>query len=92
MPGVPTVHESGVRGYDFGGYVGLLGPAKLPRELVVKLNGEVQRAINDPTVRKKLIELGLDVPGGTSEQFTEYMRQDMEKCARIVAAAKIQPQ
>lgn len=92
LPGVPTVHESGVRGYDFGGYVGLLGPAKLPRELVAKLNGEVQKAIKDPAVRKKLIDLGLDVPGGTPEQFTEYMKQDMEKCARIVAAAKIQPQ
>ena len=92
LPGVPTVHESGVRGYDFGGYVGLLGPAKLPRELVMKLNGEVQKAIKDAAVRKKLVDLGLDVPGGTPEQFTEYMKQDMEKCARIVAAAKIQPQ
>ena len=92
LPGVPTVNESGVPGYDFGGYVGLLGPAKLPRDLVAKLNGEVQKAIRDAGTRRKLIDLGLDVPGGTPEQFTEYMKQDMDKCARIVAAAKIQPQ
>ena len=92
LPGVPTVSESGVRGYDFGGYVGLLGPAKLPRDLVAKLNGEVQKAIRDAGTRRKLIDLGLDVPGGTPEQFTEYMKQDMDKCARIVAAANIQPQ
>ena len=92
LPGVPTLHESGVRGYDFGGYVGLLGPSKLPRDLVTKLNVEVQKAIKDPATRKKLIDLGLDVPGGTPEQFTEFMKQDMDKCARIVAAARIQPQ
>jgi tripartite-type tricarboxylate transporter receptor subunit TctC len=92
LSGVPTLHESGVRGYDFGGYVGLLGPAKLSRELVMKLNGEVQKAIRDPATRKKLIDLGLDVPGGTPEQFTEFMKKDMDKCARIVTAAKIQPQ
>ncbi|HYC45125.1 MAG TPA: tripartite tricarboxylate transporter substrate binding protein [Burkholderiales bacterium] len=92
LPGTPTLDESGVRGYDFGGYMGLLGPAKLPRELVMKLNAEVQKAIKEPGVRKKLVDLGLDVRGGTPEQFTEFMRQDMDKCARIVAAAKIQPQ
>jgi len=92
LPGVPTLHESGVRGYDFGGYVGLLGPSKLPRDLVTKLNVEVQKAIKDPATRKKLIDLGLDIPGGAPEQFTEFMKQDMEKCARIVAAAKIKPQ
>jgi tripartite-type tricarboxylate transporter receptor subunit TctC len=92
LPGVPTLDASGVTGYEFGGYVGLLGPAKMPRDLVAKLNGEVQKAIKDANVRKRLIDLGLDVPGGTPEQFTEFMKQDMEKCARIVAAAKIQPQ
>ena len=92
LPGVPTLHESGVKGYDFGGYVGLLGPENLPREFVAKLNGELQKAITDPDVRKKLIDLGLDVPGGTPEQFTEFIKQDMAKCARIVAAAKMPPQ
>ena len=92
LPGVPTLDASGVRGYEFGGYGGLLGPAKLPRDLVTKLNGEVQKAIKDPNARKRLVDLGLDVPGGTPEQFTEFMKQDMEKCTRVVAAAKIQPQ
>jgi len=92
LPGVPTLDETGVRGYDFGGYIALLGPGKMPRELVLKLNAEVQKAVKDPNVRKRLVDLGLDVPGGTPEQFTEFMKQDMEKCAKIVAAAKIQPQ
>lgn len=92
LPGVPTLNETGVRGYDFGGYAALLGPAKMPRELVMKLNAEVQKALTDPAVRKKFVDLGLDVPGGTPEQFAEFMKQDMETCAKIVAAAKIQPQ
>lgn len=92
LPGVPTLNETGVRGYDFGGYAALLGPAKMPRELVMKLNAEVQKALTDPAIRKKFVDLGLDVPGGTPEQFAAFMKEDMEKCAKIVAAAKIQPQ
>jgi len=92
LPGVPTLNETGVQGYEFGGYAALLGPAKLPRELVMKLNAEVQKALTDPVIRKKFVDLGLDVPGGTPEQFAAFMKEDMEKCAKIVAAAKIQPQ
>jgi tripartite-type tricarboxylate transporter receptor subunit TctC len=92
LPGVPTVHESAVPNYEFGGWAGLLGPAKLPRELVLKLNSEAQKALFDPAVRRKLIDLGLDVPGGTPEQFGEFIKQDADKCAKIVAAAKIEPQ
>jgi tripartite-type tricarboxylate transporter receptor subunit TctC len=92
LPTVPTLDESGLPGYDFGGYIGLLGPAKMPRDLVMKLNGEVSKATTNAAVRKQLIEMGLDVPGGTPEQFAEFIRQDIAKCAKIVAAAKIAPQ
>lgn len=92
LPEVPTLDESGLRGFNFSGYAALLGPARMTRELVMKLNAEVQKALADPVMRRKFVDMGLDVPGGTPEQFAEFMKEDMEKCARIVAVAKIQPQ
>jgi tripartite-type tricarboxylate transporter receptor subunit TctC len=92
MPEVPTLNESGVPGYDFSGWIGLLGPANLPRELVTKLHAETTKALGEPGLNKQLVDLGFDMPGGTPEQFARFIKEDIAKTAKIVAAAKIQPE
>jgi tripartite-type tricarboxylate transporter receptor subunit TctC len=92
MPEVPTLNESGVPGYDFSGWIGLLGPANLPRELVTKLHAETTKALGEPALNKQLVDLGFDMPGGTPEQFARFIKEDIGKTAKIVAAAKIQPE
>jgi tripartite-type tricarboxylate transporter receptor subunit TctC len=91
LPDVPTLHESGVTGFDFSGWIALFGPANLPREIVAQLNSEANKAVNGP-LRKQLVDLGLSVAGGTPEQLAAFVREDTAKIARIVKAANIPPQ
>lgn len=88
LPDVPTLHESGVKGFDFSGWIGLLGPASMPRELVMLLNAEANKAVNG-ALRKRLIDLGLSVADGTPEQFAAFIQEDTIKIAKIVKTANI---
>jgi tripartite-type tricarboxylate transporter receptor subunit TctC len=92
IPDVPTLNESGVRGYDFSSWIGLLGPANLPRGIVTKLHGETTKAITDPALKKKLLDLGLEIRGGTPEQFATFIKQDIATTAKIIRAANVQPE
>jgi tripartite-type tricarboxylate transporter receptor subunit TctC len=93
LPNVPTLDESGVRGYDYSSWIGLLGPARLPREIVMKLNAESARAVAEPALRKKLLELGLDIPpAATPEQFAKFIAQDIALNSKVIKQAKVQPE
>jgi tripartite-type tricarboxylate transporter receptor subunit TctC len=92
MPDVPTLNESGVKGYDFSSWIGLLGPANLPRSIVTKLHGETAKAIADRGLRKKLVDLGLDVLAGTPEEFGAFIKKDIATTAKIIKAANVQPE
>lgn len=91
LPNVPTIDEAGVKGYEFLSWMGLVAPAGVPKEIVQKLNAEVQTAISGD-LRKRLTELGLGVAGGTPEQFAAYIREDSAKYAKLVKVANIKPQ
>jgi tripartite-type tricarboxylate transporter receptor subunit TctC len=93
LPDVPTLNESGVRGYDYSSWIGLLGPAHLPREITAKLNAESAHTVAEPAMRKKLLELGLDIPPpGTPEQFSKFIAQDIALNAKVIKQAKVQPE
>jgi tripartite-type tricarboxylate transporter receptor subunit TctC len=92
LPSVPTLDESGVPGYDFSSWIGLLGPARLPRDIVDKLNAETIKAITDPGLRKKMVDLGLDMPVQTPEQFARFIRNDTATAAKVIRTARIQPE
>jgi tripartite-type tricarboxylate transporter receptor subunit TctC len=92
LPDVPTLNESGVKGYDFSSWIGLLGPANLPRSIVTKLHGETTKALVDPGLRKKLVDLGLDALRGTPEQFGAFIKKDIATTAKIIKAANVQPE
>lgn len=89
QPEVPTIAESGVPGYEMDAWVGLLVPAGTPRAVIEKLNAESNRALRLPQVREKLAAQGLDVVGGTPEEFAGVIRADFEKYSRVVKAAGI---
>jgi len=93
LPNVPTLDESGVRGYDYSSWIGLLGPAHLPREIVVKLNAESAKAVAEPGLRRKLLDLGLDIPpAATPEQFAKFIAQDIALNAKVIKQARVQPE
>ena len=86
MPDLPSMVEAGLDGFELRGWIGLLAPANTPRELVLRLNAEILKMLA-ADLRGKLFELGLDVAGGSPEQFAAFIREDIAKYGRIVKAS-----
>jgi tripartite-type tricarboxylate transporter receptor subunit TctC len=88
-PDIPTMAEAGLPGLESLNWNGIVGPAAIPRDIVVRLNRELVRSINAPDVRDKVIALGNYVVGDTPEQFAALIRADSEKWARVVKQGNI---
>jgi tripartite-type tricarboxylate transporter receptor subunit TctC len=86
-PDVPTVSESGLPDFDISAWVGIAAPAGTPKEIVETLNREVNKALQDPEFRKKLIAIGIDAAGGTVEEFRAYLRAEIPRWKQIVSDA-----
>jgi tripartite-type tricarboxylate transporter receptor subunit TctC len=91
LPDVPTVAESGVPGYEANSWYGFVAPAHLPPDVLQKLHAEIVRALREPDVLEKLTAAGVIVVANTPQEFAAFIRGEMEKSARIVKAANIQP-
>ncbi|MGH8617332.1 MAG: Bug family tripartite tricarboxylate transporter substrate binding protein [Burkholderiales bacterium] len=91
LPDLPTMDEQGLKGFELRGWIGLLAPAGTPREIVERLNAEVQKQLKGD-LGPRLFELGLDVAGGTPEQFGAFIKEDIAKYGRIMKAAGIPQQ
>lgn len=84
LPSVPTVAESGFKGFEAVTWFGVAGPAGLPKDVVAKLNGAFNKALQDPEVRMKLASQGADALGGTPEQFAKLIHDDIGRWGKIV--------
>ena len=89
VPDIPTVAEGGLAGFDTNQWYALLGPARLPAAIVRRLNDETLRALNITEVRARLEQQGFDIEGSTPEACREYIRGELAKWAKLVAAAGI---
>ena len=83
LPQVPTLAEAGIAGYDYAPWIGLLGPANLPKEIVAKLNAEVARIVALPDVQKRYAEQ-LVLTTSTPEQFAALIEGDITRWSKIV--------
>jgi len=92
LPDVPTTAEAGVKGADFGLWFGLWGPAGMPADVVNKISTDVRKALADPGVREKLVNLGNAPMDMSSEQFARFVRSEIEDYGKIARAAGIKPQ
>jgi tripartite-type tricarboxylate transporter receptor subunit TctC len=92
LPGVPTIEEAGVPGYEMYGGTGVLAPARTPREIVDRLSREINAVLKEPEVVQRFTELAVRPTGNTPEQFRVQMKNDMARYAKIIANAGIQPQ
>ncbi len=93
LPAVPTMVEAGVPGFEVdGGWHGVFAPAHTPREVIVKLQGEIQQAIASPPVRERLVALGLEPVGSGSAEFRLFVSAEKQKYAELVRLAGIQPE
>ncbi|HEV7393921.1 MAG TPA: tripartite tricarboxylate transporter substrate binding protein [Burkholderiales bacterium] len=92
LPDVPTFDESGVKGYEATTWFGLLAPAKTPKDIVARLNLEVDRALKSPDIKERFMNDGLEPMGGSAEAFSKFMRAEIDKYAQVIKAADIPKQ
>ena len=92
MPDTPTVSESALPGFEMESWYGLWGPARLPKELSARIAGEVAKAVRSPLAVARLSEQGFKAVGSTPEQFSDYIKKEVARHARIVGEARIKPQ
>ena len=88
-PGLPTVAESGVPGYEVTNWHGLIGPKGLPPPVVERLNGEMTKIIQHKDMEARLQSDGLTAAGGTPEQLYEQIRKEIEQWRQVVARAGV---
>ena len=89
LPDVPTVAESGVPGYIFEAWSGYLVPAATPKDVIVKIHAEIDRALALTDVQQKLSALGFDLVGGTPEEFAALIKTDLARFGKLVKDASI---
>lgn len=85
--GLPTIAESGLAGYEFDSWIGLLGPAGMPRATVEQMNAAVGRLLKDPVILDRLAKQGVETRALTPEAFGKLLQQDFSRMERIVKAA-----
>jgi tripartite-type tricarboxylate transporter receptor subunit TctC len=90
LPGVPTVGEF-VPGYEASGWQGIGAPAKTPREIIDKLNREINAGLNDPKFKARLADLGVMPVAGTPADFGKLIADETEKWGKVIRAANIKP-
>jgi tripartite-type tricarboxylate transporter receptor subunit TctC len=81
---VPTINESGYKGFDAVTWFGFLAPAATPKDVIARLNAEFNKVLQQPDLRKKLSDEGADPVGGTPEQFAALIRDDIPRWGKIV--------
>jgi tripartite-type tricarboxylate transporter receptor subunit TctC len=89
LPGVPTIAEAGVPGYEFTGWMGVLTPAGVPRGIVTKLYQDIAAAAQLPEVKQRFAADGADPVGSSPEEFAAYLRAEIARWTKVVKAAGI---
>lgn len=91
VPEVPTFDESGVKGYEASNWFGLMAPIKVPKDIITKVNADVNKALAMDDVRKRFGSAGINPKGGTPEYFDKFIRAEIEKYAKVIKKAGIKP-
>lgn len=84
IPDVPTINESGYKGFDAVTWFGLLVPTGTPKEVVARINAEFNKALKQPELSKRLSDEGADIAGGTPEQFAALIKDDIPRWGKVV--------
>jgi tripartite-type tricarboxylate transporter receptor subunit TctC len=92
LPEVATLAESGIKDAEAIVWFGMAGPARLPRTIVDRLNAEVNKALKLPDVRQRLETLGLEVAGGTSEEFQAFIKKEAARVTALIKAGLLKPE
>ena len=85
-PELPTVAETGIKGYEAGSWYGLSAPAGTPRDIITRLNAETLKVMALPDVKDRLFNAGFEIVVGTPEQYGDFTRSEIQKWGKLVKA------
>jgi tripartite-type tricarboxylate transporter receptor subunit TctC len=86
---VPTMIESGLQGFEMTNWYGVMGPAKLPRDILTRLNSEINKIVALPDAKAKLEEVGTQLNPMSPEQFATFLASENVKYAKLIKAANV---
>jgi tripartite-type tricarboxylate transporter receptor subunit TctC len=89
LPGLPTISESGVPGYQTQIWFGVFAPKSTPANLVASMHGALNEALVNPEVIKRLDDIGVEIEKMTTAQFARLMESEQDKWARVIKQANI---
>ena len=90
LPDLPTMAEAGVPGYDATSWYGILGPAGLPRDIVMRLNAEFARIAHSADTKERFATLGIEPVSGTPEEFASYIQAQVVKWSAVAKSASVE--
>ena len=91
LPDVPTVAEAGVSGYEYSAWYGFVGPARMPADVLHKLNAEIIAGLHSPKVRETLEKAGVLIVGNSPAEFSSFISAEVDKAAKVIKFANIKP-
>ena len=92
LPEVPTLDESGLKGFELVTWQGIFAPSKTPAQTIATLNSHIQAALQAPGMRERMANIDATPAGNSAEVFTQYVREDISRWSKVVKAAGIAPQ
>src|SRR5712691_7683316 len=87
LPELPTMQEAGVPGYEASAWFGIVVPKGTPRNIIMRINGEVNKALAQPDTKEKLLQQGAIAQPWTPEQFGDFIHNEIVKWAKVVKAS-----
>lgn len=90
-PNVPTMDESGFKGFEATVWYGLMGPGKMPRAMAQRMNDDINKVMAMPDVQEKMEQFGAEDGGGSIEKFSAFIKAEQQKWAVVAKAASIKP-
>ncbi len=91
LPDLPTMDDT-VKGFDISSWQGYLGPANMPKDIVVRLNTEIRKIVERPDIKSQLAERGMEAFSGTPEEFDAFLREQLVLWEKLITAAGIEKQ
>ena len=88
-PDIPTLDESGLPGFNITAWIGAVAPKGTPKDVVQKLNGEIERGLNDPQFAEQISAIGIDPLGSTPDEFAAFLRKEIPRWNQIVRDAGV---
>jgi tripartite-type tricarboxylate transporter receptor subunit TctC len=89
LPGVPTISESGVAGYEAVNWYGVFVPAGTPKDIVARLHTDIVRVLRQPEVKERFAGEGGDIIADTPEQFAVFVHKEIPKWSKVVKDASV---